>query len=377
MMSHELTASNLDGPAVEALRLALTLATPVFFCLFGMMQQIVYAPRFEGGRRAEIAQRLWARALQCWALYVFSCAVMCLSGNLSFLYFIRCAILMGDTHFTDILRFYAVMLFLAPFLLQVSTRYGLWPLVVLSIAIHGAFPLISRIGPIGTFHGADSFSSFIYGGDMFRLTGPSVIHGLAFVVAGMVMGKLLQMRPGREMLLSGPGWTVRLVWLGMVAACIGWVWLGHYDITDGSVRNLLRNSNHPLYLLLGVTEAVLYIDFFSWLRRTLRIGTESLWMAFGRTGLFTFAYGNSFLYLVALPNASDPPNAALFLMCGVTVAAMSLAYYRFRALPALKSDHPAARLYRAIVDESAIRFVRLVTGAPARPPKAAAHPESL
>ncbi len=361
MVSHSLTASNLHGPLIEGARVLLTFATPTFFCLFGVMQQIVYEPKFEAGKAVDVTQRLWARAFQCWLLYVMTCAVLAIFGHLSFLYFVRCSLFMGETAFTDILRFYSLMLFLSPLLLLVSARIGLWPLVLVSLLIHAAFPLISKIGPVGTFPGADSVSSFLYGGTLFTHTGPSVIHGVGFVVAGMVIGKILKSRPGAELLLAGPGWTVRAVFALMVGACAIWLWQGHYDYTNGAVRTLLRNSNHPLYLLMGITIAVIYIDFFTLVRRAANIGDKSAWMAFGRTGLFIFAYGNALVYALERPHAYSPPSVVLFLTMIISILVMAYAYYRFRESDWLKSDHPASSIYRRIVDRSAIDFVKFVT----------------
>ncbi|MFT5931811.1 MAG: hypothetical protein ACI93G_000892, partial [Hyphomonas sp.] len=298
---------------------------------------------------------------QCWALYALSCAVMCVAWQLSFTYWVRCAIFFTDTYYTDILRFYAVMLVLAPLMILVSVRIGLWPLVLVAGAIHMAFPIFSTLGPMGTFTGAENVSSFLYGGNMLNHSAPSVLHGFGFVVAGMVMGKVMAARPGRELLLSGPGWGVRGAFIALVLVCAAWMWAGDYNVALPEVRGYLRNANHPLYLLTGVAATVVFIDVFGCIRRMANIASDSIWMVFGRTSLFTFAFGNSLLYIVHIEDRSAPGNLALLISSVTAVMAMSLTYALFRDARMLKADHWAARLYRAIVDDGAIAVVRWVT----------------
>jgi hypothetical protein len=78
-------------------------------------------------------------------------------------------------------------------------------LVRWSSAVQLSYPWISQLPPMQGFAGAGTLSAFLYGGKFIGHTGPSVIHGLGFVVFGMLMGRIWQSRPGREFLLSGPG----------------------------------------------------------------------------------------------------------------------------------------------------------------------------
>ena len=369
IIGHALTAANLRteaGAVLGSLSLFLAASAPVFFCLFGTMLQLVYARKFAAGHSVVITQRLWSRGLQCWALYALSCAVMCVAWKLSFTYWVRCSIFFTDTYYTDILRFYAVMLALAPLMILVSVRIGLWPLVIVAGAIHMAFPIFSNLGPMGTFTGAENFSSFLYGGNMLNHSAPSVLHGFGFVVSGMVMGKVMAARPGRELLLSGPGWGVRGAFIALVLVCAAWMWAGQYNVALPDVRAYLRNANHPLYLLTGVAATVVFIDVFGLIRRMASIASDSVWMVFGRTSLFTFAFGNSLLYIVHIEDRSAPGNVALLISSVAAVMAMSLTYALFRDARMLKADHWAARLYRAIVDDGAMAVVRWVT-APVMP----------
>lgn len=363
ILGHALTVANFGdaGPAIYALRFFLGVSPPVFFCLFGCMLQLVYARQYASGREDETVQRLLTRALQCWLLYVLTCAAMCISAGLPFAYFVRCALLLGDTPFTDILKFYATLLLVSPLLVYVSVRRGLWPLILLVVLVQVSYPLISQIPPMRGFAGAQTLSAFLYGGEYVGHTGPSVIHGLGFVVFGMLLGKTWRARPGREYLLSGPGWSLRAAFLVLFAVTLSWLLLGGYDLGTPAERIALRNTNHPLYLLFGCTAAVVFIEVFTCIRRITGMGGRSFWMIFGLTSLFTFCFGNILLYAVHLWDPEAPADPARFVWSSLAALALSVAYFHFREWKGLKSVHPAARVYRWLADDSAASLVRLLT----------------
>lgn len=363
VLGHALMGANVqEGAGVSALRFFLAVSPPVFFCLFGCMLQLVYARQYAGGRKTEIVQRLLTRAVQCWALYVLTCAAMCIAAGLPFTYFVRCALFLGDTPYTDILKFYAALLLAAPVLVAVSVRHGIWPLVAVSLVIQAAFPLISQIPPMQGFAGSATLSAFLYGGEYIGHTGPSVIHGLGFVVFGMLLGHIWQSRPGREFLLSGPGWALRAGFLAMLAATATWIMAGGHNLLEPVVRITLRNTNHPLYLLFGCTAAIVFIEVFSALRRLAGIGAKSFWLIFGQTSLFTFCFGNILLYAVRLNDPAAAPEPARVVWSTLAALSLSILYYYFREGRWVKSDHPAARAYRWLADDSAAQLVRWATG---------------
>jgi hypothetical protein len=369
ILGHALTASNMGdaGVAVQALRFFLGLSPPVFFCLFGCMLQLVYARKYAAGRTTEIVQRLLTRALQCWMLYVLSCAAYCLAAGLPFTYFVRCAMLLGDTPFTDILKFYAMLLLISPMLVHVSVKRGLWPLVAVVAVVQLSYPWISQVPPMQGFPGAGTLSAFLYGGKFIGHTGPSVIHGLGFVVFGMLMGRIWQSRPGREFLLSGPGYKVRAAVCILLATTLAWIWLSDVNLTVPAERIHLRNTNHPLYLLFGCSAAIIFVEVFTVLRRLTGLGNTSTWLVFGRTSLFTFCFGNIILYFAHLWNPEAAPDPVRFVLAASAALALSIAYGKFRDWKGLKSSHPLARAYRWTATDAAESIVRALTSPFLRP----------
>lgn len=363
IIGHAMIGANMGdaGFAIQAMRFFLAISPPVFFCLFGCMLQLVYARQYAAGREVETIQRFMTRAVQCWILYVLSCAAMCLAAGLPFTYFVRCALFLGDTPFTDILKFYALMLLISGLLVHVSVTRGVWPLVAVVLSVQVLFPWFSRLPPLEGFAGAGTLSAFLYGGQYLGHTGPSVIHGLGFVVFGIVLGRVWQSRPGREFLLSGPGWGVRAVFAAMFAATVLWVYFGGFNLASPEERTQLRNTNHPLYLLFGCVAAVVFVELFTAIRRASGMRTESVWLVFGRTSLFTFCFGNILLYTVYLWDPLAPPNPVLFVGSAVAALALSVAYGRLREWKAINSAHPVAKAYRWVVNDSAAQLVSFLT----------------
>lgn len=362
VLGHAMMAAKVQdgGTALQVLRLFTSVSAPVFYCLFGCMLQLVYTRQYAAGARTETSLRLLTRAFQCWILYCITCAAFCLSAGLTFPYFIRCALFLGETPLTDILKFYAALLFFAPLLVSLSARIGLWPLVLLCLIIQAAYPLISHIPPMHGYPGAEALSAFVYGGQYLGHTGPSVLHGLSFVASGMVLGRVWQSRPGQEFLLSGPGWGMRGVFVLMVAVTIAWVIIGKHNLLDPAVRVTLINQNHPLFLLFGCTATIAFIDIFTAIRRMAGIDATSIWMVFGRTSLFTFCYGSVILYAVWLTEPAAAPDPARAIWSTLAVMLLSLGYAAFRDGPVKRINHPLMRAYRWLVDESARDFVKFL-----------------
>lgn len=130
MFSHAMSEASLynhhnpDEGLYLALKFVIQIAPPIFIILFGTMLEIVYRPRIEAGEGREVTARLLTRALQCYLLFVMSLVAAWLGGINSLGYTLRCALMMGITPYTDILKFYAVALALAPALLWVRMRIG-------------------------------------------------------------------------------------------------------------------------------------------------------------------------------------------------------------------------------------------------------------
>ena len=311
----------LEGPLMLAFRMAMALSTPTFIILFGSMLQLVYQPRFTAGKGAKITLRLWSRAVQCWLLYAVSVVFLYLFWpDYSLLFSISTALGLGVTPFTDILKFYAFALALAPLLLWANARFGLWPLFALAVLVHLAHPVLRAIpGPeaLDLPKEIDRLAMFFFGIGQASLGGPSVLHGLTLVVFGMIYGKWLRSRARRP-------WRL---FFGLLISA-GALLIGALALDIQSLRDLgnmvLRMDSAPLYFTAGLfaacaltTAAVLLTTPPAPLARWNWDGLTF----FGRTSMFTFSVGNMLLYAVQIrPQTLEQALwLALALMMAITI----------------------------------------------------------
>ncbi|MBY0406379.1 MAG: DUF3603 family protein, partial [Rickettsiales bacterium] len=169
---------------------------PTFITVFGIFVELVYAPVLVRQGPAAMAKKLFVRAVQCYTLYAFSCLVLALVQNYSVMYTLRMVVLLGATPYTDILKFYAAMLLLSPLFVMVKHRYGIWPLVAFCLMVHVLHYFFYPVPYYDGFTGSDILFTYLYGASTV-VAGPSVLHGITFVVTGMWLGSYLRKNMSR------------------------------------------------------------------------------------------------------------------------------------------------------------------------------------
>lgn len=321
-------------------RIVLRLATPTFIILFGVVLEIVYLRMMREGRQATVTRRLLVRAVQCAVLHGLAAVVLALSEGYSVAYTVRMVLFLGSTPYTDILKFYAIILTLAPLILWARMRFGLFPLAILALAAH---PVLAAI----EWPSADpnSLGSQLLGlmvGAPGKTPGPSIVHSLLFVVFGMTLGALSVRWSLRHALLgaSRPAGMAAFAVLAVVLA----VRMAQYE---GPLLNdlggmTLRNANAFLYFLFGMVGAVVIFDGAMRLSAVLRRRVLAIVSIPSRTSLFVFFAGNTFLYLL---HGEHLNSAVLALAALGAIMAMAVAQVRIGEW-ARVNDGPAARTYR-------------------------------
>ncbi len=341
MLSHVWVVTHMDdfwsGPSADFLRALMALATPTFILLFGTMLEIVYRPRFVAGEQGRVAVRLFSRAIQCWLLYCLSVVVLYLvADGYSLKFSIATMMLLGVTPFTDILKFYAVVLFLAPILLWLRNKVGLLPLVVLALAVHAAHPVIRGLpSPLDFNMGmyAERVVTFLFGAGDAKLGGPSILHGTSLIIAGMTFGRLIAgdrtIQPGAPTVSV----VTRASYLLAGSALLIAVGIFLYD--EQSLAELgdmsLRMDSDPLYFGAGLCGAVAMTSLAVLLTQRLSPEVKQRLekpVFFGRTSLFTFAFGNMILY--GWPGTPDTLGTAVFqaVLISTTIALLSYLFDR-------------------------------------------------
>lgn len=320
---------------------AFQIATPTFILLFGTMLEVIYRPRWTStAARRQVAGRLVSRALQCWALYAISIFALFLSHDQYSLRFsIGTMLFMGNSPYTEILKFYAIVLALAPVLLWLRARLGLWPLVVAALAYHAAWPLLTALPDahhdLGAPLAVGRLIMFATGFGDLQLAGPSILHGLTLVVAGQCLGRFLLGGSPKGLQAVDPatnqGFRRRVA--GLLAATGLVAMAGATVLPEGAFANLANGSfrmdSHGLYFAAGVVSATLMTIMFVWLIDIRRVGGTAAWTRltfFGRTSMFTFAWGNILLYLV--DPSPEGPGASLTwaIVLLLAICAMSWAF---------------------------------------------------
>ena len=361
MLSHVVVMTDLTLPAPAAdhlFRIALQTSAPIFIVLFGTMLELAYRPKFVPGGRAAVAARLIARALQCWALYALSIVALIVAWpDYSLPFGVATMLFMGVTPFTDILKFYAVVLAIAPLLLIARNRLGLWPLALAAILLHATWPLARDLpspATLGMPQEIDRLAKFMFEVGAPDLGGPSVIRGLSFVVAGMVLGRVLTAGGRTATALRERA----LPLAGIAAAAVAVLALlpGSHG-PRGLADMTLRQIGHPIYYLFNLPVAVLATTPAVAATAGAPEGAQARLRRltfFGRTSLFTFAFGNTLLYLTPRDLVERQPLAGSIAL----IAAITLMSWQFDRLMA--GSGPIAARVRRVQAAFAVPARRIV-----------------
>jgi hypothetical protein len=339
MCSHALAAAHAyDGNfshAMTASMLVMGLSTPAFICLFGSMLEVVYRAKLETAGPGVVTQKLLSRALQCYLLYVLGLGVRVAIGDFSVGYALRCALLIGVTPYSDILKFYAVALVFAPALIWLSSRrHGLTALVCGAVIIHCLHPLLPLISapPDASSNYLNFAAGFFYGGGV-GPGGPSLLHGLTFVIYGMVIGRLALKLLSDVAEVRAQARRQFALALAVVTAISLMLWPWGHPLAEpiqSLVRVVYRNSNHPIYFAIGATAATALV----WSALELydvgsaRFGSAIAFI--GSTSLFTFSFGN--IVLVLAPRVHLPPLSALAYAFALVMIVFALGYAFYTSL---------------------------------------------
>lgn len=335
MLSHsmaEFGIANFYGEAVIPVRFAMQMAPPIFICLFGAMLELAYCRKVRAGHTLAATNRLLSRSLQCYVLYAITIFAHVVVGDFSIGFALRCLLLIGGTPYTDILKFYCLVLALAPLLIAFRIRFGLWAIVAIAVTIHLLYPAILSIPPPALFDGKDVIgmgTRFLIGVGDTVVGGPSLVHGLSLVLFGMVIGRAMTDIQKSSEMAAQKGWTLLagMAAAFFVASATLWEW-GQSSAMVAQIANMsLRNANHPLYTALGMSATVSGVMACTYLFDVRRIRALDRWKFIGTVSLFTFAFGN--VLLIIQPFTSDNGLEALALSSafGILIVAQSYLYF--------------------------------------------------
>lgn len=316
------------------LKFAFSAATPIFICLFGAMLELVYVPRYQGGGARAANGRLLNRAAQCYILYVVSIIALVVAGKYSLGFAARTMLLAGATPYTDILKFYAVALFLAPLIIWARLRFGLFVMLAAGILVHVAYPLLKSIPSPDAVFGRDYLGpivGFLYGGGHSGVGAPSLLHGLTLVVAGMFIGSAASKVLWGQDSERSQG-LLRLGGLFTISALTASAfWTDTNYVLKATDYAIFRNDNHPFYYAMGLVQTIVWMSACLYLFDVKNYRWADGVRFIGRTSLFTFAFGNMVLYLQFFGPTSFHEQVFAAAACTAVIFLQSWIFFRLSA----------------------------------------------
>jgi hypothetical protein len=298
----------LPGTARDLLRAVYWSATPLFVVLFGMTLEYVSVPRLETAGPRAVHRGLLQRCVQCYCGYVATALAAVLSGLQTPLQGLRAAAFLGDTRFSNILKFYTVAMLLAVPLVRFRERFGLGATVALLCVPWLLDPLLGLIAwpppsaPISYLTG----TLFGHPG---RASGISTWHSGVLVGAGFLLGSAVRraVRTGEWRTVYG---TAGVLWaIGALVVLVLCGTMGPRAVVQGWIWRHFRAANHIAYYAIGLSLSSALVGLLARVFSAQPLDTQR-WRAalvIGQFSIFAYPFGNVLLNL--WPAWAHPPRA--------------------------------------------------------------------
>ena len=285
-------------PAMLWLKPLTTVATPMFVFMFGMMLDVAYQRMAREDGMRVVVRRFLKRSCQCYGGYLLTALAGFAGGYLTLREFGLAAVFLADSHHGNILRLYTFALLLSPFVVWVRLRWGVWPLFVMLAGLWLVDGLILKPFDGEDLGWATHWAGVVFGTGSYQ-GGPSVWHGLTFVLAGVIAAAGL--RGWRER-----GFRAFYVYVGLmllIALAVTanlYRFYGFWGLFKGyTVYFEFRADNHPGYYVIGLAGCLLVISLLSRVVPRDRLpGWKVYPLRFGQMALTSFTLGNVLLNLV-------------------------------------------------------------------------------
>lgn len=299
VISHAFYAFGYDvlfGKSMYQIMSITRLATPSFILITGMMFELVYLPKVETRGFKATAASLIRRSLQCYLAYLITVFIEWFNQHLSTINARYAVTFLGNSLFSDILKFYALFLLLAIPIIWIRKRFGIWWISMLPVVVWVVDVLLDGIHWPHAQQPIANLSALIFGHP--GISNFSIWHALTFMSFGMLTGYML-----KQSQKCGSWKRFQLTILLLTVLCLI---ISLIAISPTSWENLLKNfsttyrSNHEIpYYSIGSFGAFLLL-WISWkLRRWLKHPwLESTFTSLGRDSLWAFAAGNSLVALL-------------------------------------------------------------------------------
>ena len=281
----------------EILQVVVRSGTPLFIFMFGMMLEIAYTRVARRDGFGAVRARLFKRSWQCYLGYALTAMAGVIGGYQTISQGSKTLLFLGGTHYSNVLRVYVILLLVAPLIVRLRLRFGVQSLV----AIIGCvwlldIVLLNRLDNTPFGYLTRWVGIFVGGGKARQ--GPSVVHGLTFALAGMIVaGGLDQWKKNglsRFYSYAVIMLVVSLLVLVPLVATMGLTEVAKSFADFGK----FRSHNHYGYYALGLALCIVTLLALAAVvpRCPLRPWTR-VPLQFGQASLSSFAGGNALLAL--------------------------------------------------------------------------------
>lgn len=296
---------------LKVLRLPTRTATPAFIVLFGASMQFAYARLWERDRGA-VRRRLTTKAAKCYGAAILIGLAALIGASMTVGDVVSGATFTGPILNGNIYVFYTVAMLLSLLMVPARVRFGVLPTLAVTLAW---WPLAWLLKQHVYFENerVAFFASRIFGiGAEF---GPSVLHALPLVVAGMAVGSYVR----------SPDLPVARRDVSVVAllALLAFVVVVAQDGLGGALRGYVgdyRADNHFGYFAMGFLAVAAYLLLGRLIETRTSLLARDRPGVFGGAPLLAFTSGNVVINLFAAHVQIDSAWLALLAACAFLAA---------------------------------------------------------
>ena len=296
------------------LNVILRSATPTLIILYGAMLEIVYQSRIKEYKDTAYKKRLLMRSMQCYFGLILIALGTLIGGSTTLTGFMGALLFLWNAPYSSLLLFYMFSMIISIYIIELRNR-SLSYLLLLPVIIWTLHPVIKLVPEM-------PFPFTYLGSALFGIgneVGPSIIHGLSFILVGMLIGNyFVQRKHGNDSSrISG---CIFFLFFGLIAVSALFMNShGFINTMEGYAdANAYRSANHPVYYLIGCLSGILVISAGFFICNIVGEEAARYINVFGVCSLFIYSFGN--FLLNALPAGSYETDFALLFSCLFIIA---------------------------------------------------------
>ena len=291
---------SIEPDTYRVVKMLTRTGTPTFIVLFGIMMELVYVKYIQRSGMGITSRRLLKRSLMCYLCFAIIAIAAVLGSKIEMDQFWRAMVFVDKGRYGEILKYYIFALAVAPGVLYCRMRYGLKSLLLMLTALWLYDLLLT--GYLESLMGNHYSGSLILG--VGNLQGPSMLHGMTFVLVGMIIGRLIT-APRGERLHRQHLWSyVALLVLSAVIFLHEINHSGFIYVVDNittihrEMSKGYRHNNMPVYYAYGLLTCGALIGLYKLIHAWKPALFNKTVTLFGVESLFAYTVGNALINIM-------------------------------------------------------------------------------